>query len=36
MSPQEFWLLLNDAAPEPTIGGMKQSTFERLSRMLDA
>jgi len=34
MSPQEFWLLFDDKAPEPKKGGMSASTFDRLTGML--
>jgi len=36
MSPQEFWALVEDKAPEPRKAGLPASTFDRLSRMLDA
>lgn len=36
MSPQEFWAIAEFKTPEPRIGQIRQSTFDRLSRMLDA
>lgn len=36
MSPQEFWALVEDKAPEPKKAGLSAKTYDRLSRMLDA
>lgn len=35
MSPQEFWVLVEEKQPEERVGKMRKSTFDRLSRMLD-